>query len=241
MQTSSTSPTQRGTNVKQEQRSVCSNIQQTTQTLARRAGTGIARRLMQLLLFIFALVGGTAWGQQTVTISMTQTNGSTPMQCGTTYTLILSNQNDDRQHTFTNSNGGIYVEEFTFYGVMKVESTRTRTRTRENWWNNDWGAWSAWSSLTANNTFDYLTVGENVYGNSSVSYSGLEPIEQPSTNTRDGYDSDYGASYSTEHTQTETTTTYYRAKFTIPSISVNNATSQLVFSYTETEGECKAV
>jgi len=234
MQTITTYDAHGGTAVKHEQPGSCSTKYGNKNNRTNHGG-GIARRLMPLLLLVFTLVGGTAWGQTNVNMTSNTNNGSTTMQCGTTYTLTLSNQNGDRQHTFTNSNGGIYVEEFTFYGVMKVDLTRTRTRTRENR-RDDWGNWSDWSSLTTNNTFDYLTVGENVYGISSVSYSGLEPIEQSSTNISNGYNSDYGEYFSTEHEQTETTTTYYRAEFTIPSISVNNATSQLVFSYTENTG-----
>ncbi len=197
--------------------------------------TSSKSKITALLSLLLLLNFATAWGQETSTIYMTQPNGSTTMQCGTTYTLILSNQNGDRQHTFTNPNGGIYVEEFTFYGVMKVESTKTRTRTRKNS-GKDWGAWSGWSSPTTNNTFDYLTVGENVYGNSDDSYDESTSIEGPSTSTENTYNDWKGEYFSTEHVQTETTTTYYRAEFTIPSISVNNATSQLVFSYTENTG-----
>ena len=97
MQTSSTSPTKRGTNVKQEQRSVCSNIQQTTQTLARRAGTGIAKQLMLLWLLAFTLMGGTAWGQTAITEP-----GEYTLQCGTTYDVDATAEG---VYTFINNTG----------------------------------------------------------------------------------------------------------------------------------------
>ncbi|MBO7227073.1 MAG: hypothetical protein J6V33_05780, partial [Bacteroidales bacterium] len=122
MQTSSTSPTQRGTNIKQEQRSVCSNIQQTTQTLARRAGTGIAKQLMLLWLFVFTLVGGTAWGQ---TETVTVTNRSEDFECGKTYNVSATTVGT---YTFTNTTGS----PITISGIT-VNTLRSRASNSNNY------------------------------------------------------------------------------------------------------------
>lgn len=95
------------------------------------------RSKFSALLSLFIMLNiAPAWGQTNV--NMTSNNGSTTMSCGTTYTLTLSGdqtQYNNRNHTFTNPNGAIKVEEFTF------------TALRSSYWNN--------------NSFDYLEIRIN--------------------------------------------------------------------------------
>ena len=67
-----------GTAVKHEQPGSCSTKYGNKNNRTNHGGD-IARRLMPLLLFIFALVGGTAWGQTEID------PGTHELQCGTTY------------------------------------------------------------------------------------------------------------------------------------------------------------
>lgn len=98
--------------------------------------TSFRSKITALLSLFIMLNIAPAWGQTNV--NMTSNNGSTTMSCGTTYTLTLSGdqtQDNNRNHTFTNPNGAIKVEGFTFTALR--------------------------SSSFLNNSFDYLEIRIN--------------------------------------------------------------------------------
>lgn len=129
--------------------------------------TSFRSKFSALGALLLVLNFATAWGQN---IEMTNgtNNGTTNMNCGTTYTLTLSNQNNNRTYTFKNTNGSIHVDKFTYTAFRK--SNR--------------------NSSTAM-TYDYLEIIVNGvstnYGNTTNNTDEWERCHNPNNNSNDLY------------------------------------------------------
>ena len=197
----------------------------------RMSKTSLPAKFQVLAILFILLNFGTAWGQ-TDNVYMTSSSGNTSMDCAKSYKLILSNQNGDRTHTFTNTNGVIKTESFKFYGVIREQIVKTRTRTRSFFWS-DWSDWSDWDLQSTVYTTDYLTIGSQSYGQETSEYSPVWENISGNTTTETS-----GGGLSTTQTETQTTIKYSEKEFTIQANII--ASSSVRFSFIESTGSNKA-
>ena len=155
--------------------------------------TSFRSKITALLSLFIMLNIAPAWGQTNV--NMTSNNGSTTMSCGTTYTLTLSGdqtQDNNRNHTFTNPNGAIKVEEFTFtalrsfyrnnsfdYLEILINGASSGTSYGNTTNGVNWEQCSRWGNTyyyTAQITIPSFTVEPDANGQASVQFRFVESV-----------------------------------------------------------------